>query len=83
MSENPFENFDSILNNFDLFCNEFETRSAEQYMRGDSTNGNVVRKATEKLGGETPSVVREIRELGSEGNEIRESDNSIQAPEGE
>lgn len=83
MSENPFENFTSILNNFDQFCNEFETRAAEQYMRGDSDNGSVVRKAAEKLGGETPSAVTEIREPGDEGVELGETDNSVSSPEGE
>ena len=83
MSENPFENFASILDNFDKFCDEFETRAAEQYMRGDSDNGSIVRKTAEKLGGETPSAVTEIRELGDEGVELGETDNSVSSPEGE
>ena len=29
MSENPFENFDAILNNFDNFCDTFEEKAAE------------------------------------------------------
>ena len=83
MSENPFENFTSILDNFDKFCDEFESRAAEQFMRGDSNNGNVVRAATEKLGGEAPSVVAEIREPGTEGECFGETDISVQTPEGE
>lgn len=81
--KNPFENFEAILNNFDGFCDEFESRAAEAFMRGDSNNGNIVRAATEKLGGETPSAVTEIRELGDEGSSVGETDISIQTPEGE
>lgn len=77
MSENRFENFEAILNDFDGFCNEFETRAAEAFMRGDSNNGNVVRAATEKLGGETPSIVAEVRESGTEGLAVGETDASV------
>ena len=83
MSENRFENFTGILENFDAFCDAFESRAAEAFMRGDQNNGKVVRAATEKLGGETPSAVTEIRELGVEGEELRETDISVQTPEGE
>ena len=83
MSENLFENFTGILENFDAFCDEFESRAAEAFMRGDQNNGKVVRAATEKLGGETPSAVTEIRELGVEGDELRETDISVQTPPGE
>jgi len=65
--QKPFDNFEAILNDFDGFCDEFETRAAEAFMKGDSNNGNIVRAATDKLGGETPSVVTEIREPGDEG----------------
>ena len=81
--KNPFENFEAILNNFDGFCDEFESRAAEAFMRGDSNNGNIVRAATAKLGGETPSAVAEVRECGDEGECFGETDISIQTPEGE
>ena len=81
--QNPFENFEAILNNFDGFCDEFESRAAEAFMRGDTNNGSIVRAATEKLGGETPSVVTEVRESGDEGECFGETDISIQTPEGE
>ena len=83
MSENLFENFTGILENFDKFCDEFESRAAEAFMRGDSNNGEVVRAATEKLGGETPSVVTEIGEFGTEGISVGETDDRVQTPEGE
>jgi len=81
MSENPFENFTGILENFDAFCDEFESRAAEAFMRGDSNNGNVVRAATDKLGGETPSAVAEIRELGDEGSSVGETHVSVSQTE--
>jgi len=77
MSENRFENFEAILNDFDEFCNEFETRAAEAFMRGDSNNGNVVRAATDKLGGEAPSVITEIGESGVEGISVGETDDCV------
>ena len=83
MSENPFNNFAGILENFDAFCDEFESRAAEAFMRGDSNNGNVVRAATDKLGGETPSAVTEIRELGDEGSSVGETHVSVSQTEGE
>ena len=83
MSENPFDNFTGILENFDKFCDEFESRAAEAFNRGDTNNGNVVRAATEKLGGETPSAVTEVGESGTEGESLRETDISVQTPEGE
>ena len=71
--ENNFKDFSTILDNFDAFCDEFESRAAEAFMRGDQNNGKVVRAATEKLGGETPSVVAEIGEFGVEGSTIGET----------
>ena len=83
MSENLFENFTGILENFDKFCDEFESRAAEAFNRGDTNNGEVVRAATAKLGGETPSVVTEIGESGTEGESLGKTDISVQTPEGE
>jgi len=81
--ENPFENYTSILENFDKFCDEFESRAAEAFMRGDTNNGEVVRAATAKLGGEAPSVVTEIGESGIESISVGETDDSVQTPPGE
>ena len=77
MSENLFENFTGILENFDKFCDEFESRAAEAFNRGDTNNGEVVRAATEKLGGEAPSAVAEIRECGDEGECFGETDDCV------
>jgi len=83
MSENLFENFTGILENFDKFCDEFESRAAEAFMRGDTNNGEVVRAATAKLGGEAPSAITEIGESRTEGEFLRETDDSVQTPPGE
>jgi hypothetical protein len=61
--ENNFENFNSILENFDAFCDEFEGRAAEAFMRGDQNDGRVTKAAAES-GASTPSAVREIAEPG-------------------
>jgi len=61
--KNPFENFEAILNNFDGFCDEFESRAAEAFMRGDQNDGRVTKAAAES-GESTPSAVREIAEPG-------------------
>ena len=66
------ENYDSIMNNFDAFCDAFEERAVEAFQRGDTDNGRVIRAATETVGG-----------IGGEGASIRETDNSIQATGGE
>jgi hypothetical protein len=72
MEKPEFENFDSILNNFDDFCNQFETRAAEAFMRGDSSNGKFNRAVTE-AGGDAPGAVKEIREPGGAFNETGET----------
>jgi hypothetical protein len=61
--ENNFKDFSTILDNFDEFCDEFESRAAEAFMRGDQNDGRVTRAAAESGEG-TPSVVREIAEPG-------------------
>jgi hypothetical protein len=63
MEKPAFENFDNILSNFDAFCDEFENRAAEAFMRGDQNDGRVTKAAAESGEG-TPSVVREIAEPG-------------------
>jgi hypothetical protein len=79
--ENRFENFETILSHFDEFCDTFESKAAEAFNRGDTNNGEVIRAATAKLGGETPSVVTEIRESGESSESLGETDISVQTPE--
>lgn len=63
MEKPDFENFDSILNDFDAFCDEFEARAAEAFLRGDQNDGRVTKAAAE-VGASTPNAVREITEPG-------------------
>jgi hypothetical protein len=72
MEKPDFANFDSILNNFDDFCDQFETRAAEAFMRGDSSNGKFNRAVTE-AGGDAPGAVQEIGELGDTPVDVRET----------
>jgi hypothetical protein len=72
MEKPEFENFASILDNFDAFCDAFETRAAEAFMRGDSDNGKFNRAVTES-GGDAPEVVQEIGGSGNAPIEIGET----------
>jgi hypothetical protein len=63
MEKPDFDNFDNILKNFDDFCDEFESRAAEAFLRGDQNDGRVTRAAAE-IGERPPSAVREIAEPG-------------------
>ena len=58
-----FKNYDAILENFDAFCDEFETNASNAFLRGDQNDGRVSAEA-EKIGDSTPQAVREIREPG-------------------
>ena len=61
--KDEFKNFDSILNNFDAFCDAFESRASEAFNRGDQNDGRVVTAAAE-IGESTPEAVREVNEPG-------------------
>ena len=58
-----FKNYDAILENFDAFCDEFETKASNAFLRGAQNDGRVSAEA-EKIGDSTPQAVREIREPG-------------------
>ena len=36
-----FKDYDEILENFDAFCDEFESRASNAFMRGDQNDGRV------------------------------------------
>ena len=59
-----FKNYENILDNFDAFCDEFESRASESYMRGDQNDGRVQQAAAEHGEG-TPEAVREVDEPGA------------------
>ncbi|AHB80483.1 hypothetical protein S-MbCM7_069 [Synechococcus phage ACG-2014h] len=76
--ENPFGNYDSILENFDAFCDGFEKQAAERFLRGGK-DGSVLGKYASQGGGDTPSAVREISEPGGESPTAGESTIDVQA----
>ena len=69
MKKDEYRDFDNIMNNFDEFCNSFEVRAAEAYMRGDD-NERVIREVTERFRGEAEGN-------RGEGEGIRETDNCL------
>ncbi len=54
-----FSDYDKILANFDDFCDEFENRASNAYMKGDQNDGRVVSEI-ERVGENTPMAVREV-----------------------
>jgi len=58
-----FKDYDEILSNFDAFCDEFESKASNAFLRGDQNNGRVTEAAAE-IGDSTPEAVREVREPG-------------------
>ena len=59
MTEKPELNYEHILNKFDEFCDDFESRAANAFLRGDQNDGRVISKS-EEIGTGTPDVVREV-----------------------
>ena len=81
MSENRFRTFDDIVNNFDEFCDAFEGRAAEAFMRGDQNDGRVTTAAAE-VGERTPKAVREVAEPGPTDIAARATDIDVSPPIG-
>ena len=73
-----FKNYENILDNFDAFCDEFESRASESYMRGDQNDGRVQQAAAEHGEG-TPEAVREVDEPGAASDTIRTPYIDVQA----
>lgn len=65
MTEKPELNYEHILNNFDEFCDDFESRAANAFLRGDQNDGRVISKS-EEIGTGTPDVVREVHHTRAE-----------------
>jgi len=61
--ESNLKDFEKILENFDAFCDEFESRASEAFLRGDQNDGRVTTAAAE-IGSSTPEAVREVAEPG-------------------
>jgi len=58
-----YSDYDKILENFDEFCDEFESRASNAFMRGDQNDGRVTGEI-ERVGEDTPMAVREVDEPG-------------------
>ena len=64
MTEKPdFENYAKILENFDAFCDEFESRASNAFLRGDQNDGRVT-EAQSRIGEHGPEAVREVAAPG-------------------
>ena len=63
MSKNPFDDFTGILENFDAFCDEFENRASEAFLRGDQNDGRVT-EAQSRIGEHGSEAVREVAAPG-------------------
>lgn len=58
-----YSDYDRILENFDEFCDDFESRASNAFMRGDQNDGRVTGEI-ERVGEDTPMAVREVDEPG-------------------
>ena len=58
-----YTDYDEILANFDSFCDDFESRASNAYLKGDQNDGRVT-KEIERAGNEAPMAVREVDEPG-------------------
>ena len=58
-----FSDYDKILENFDQFCDEFESRASNAFMKGDQNDGRVTGEI-ERVGENAPMAVREVDEPG-------------------
>ena len=73
-----YSDYDRILNNFDAFCDEFESRASNSFNTGDNNEGRV-NGEVERIGENTPMAVREVDKLGQEDLAARRSIIDVQA----
>ena len=73
-----FSDYDKILANFDEFCDEFESRASNAYIKGDQNDGRVVSEI-ERVGANTPMAVREVEHPTTDFGEARKSVVNVQA----
>ena len=76
-----FSDYDKILENFDEFCDEFESRASNAYMKGDQNDGRVTGEI-ERVGENTPMAVREVKQPGPTDLPARESVVDVQTTNG-
>ena len=73
-----FSDYDKILANFDQFCDEFESRASNAFMKGDQNDGRVTGEI-ERVGEDTPMAVREVEHPRENFGEASESVVDVQA----
>ena len=76
-----FSDYDKILENFDAFCDEFESRASNAFMKGDQNDGRVTGEI-ERVGENTPMAVREVKQPGPADLPARESVVDVQTTNG-
>ena len=76
-----FSDYDKILANFDEFCDEFESRASNAFMKGDQNDGRVTGEI-ERVGENTPMAVREVKQPGPTDLPARESVVDVQTTNG-
>ena len=76
-----FSDYDKILANFDEFCDEFESRASNAYIKGDQNDGRVVSEI-ERVGANTPMAVREVEHPTTDFGEASKSVVNVQASDG-
>ena len=76
-----FSDYDKILANFDEFCDEFESRASNAFMKGDQNDGRVTGEI-ERVGENTPMAVREVKQPGPTDLPARESVIDVQTTNG-
>ena len=76
-----FSDYDKILANFDEFCDEFESRATNAYMKGDQNDGRVISEI-ERVGENTPMAVREVEHPRSDPPKASESIVDVQTSDG-
>ena len=76
-----FSDYDKILENFDQFCDEFESRASNAFMKGDQNDGRVTGEI-ERVGENTPMAVREVKQPGPTDLPARESVDDVQTTNG-
>ena len=73
-----YTDYDKILNNFDAFCDEFESRASNSFNTGDNNEGRV-NGEVERIGENTPMAVREVEHPRENFGKASESVVDVQA----
>ena len=73
----PNNNYEEILNNFDAFCDQFETAAARRFAGLDDDSRQPINNAEVKRA--TPRAAREVDDGGDEGVAIRTPPIDVQA----